>query len=182
LSNWQAEIERCGVMPSLGPTGDGWKIFQNPYELGIFISRMVKLDVQTVLEIGSGFGGLSRFMHERVGWQVLSVDLKRPEYETPGVIQYIGDSQTVLLPSYRFDLVFIDGNQAYDIATSDYKRFAPLADKVVAFHDISGNWHCPGVRQLWRELAYKDNQLYYNYHEIIDPENSRAAGIGWIEV
>jgi SAM-dependent methyltransferase len=182
LHNWQAEIEQCGVMPGLGNTGLGWKIFQNPYELGVFVSRMMELDVQTVLEIGSGYGGLSRFMTERLNWQVTSIDLKPPEYQTFGVIQLIGDSRTIPLPSSRYDLVFIDGNHNYAIATSDYRRFAPLADAVVAFHDISGNWHCEGVRQLWRELAYQYNQLQPGYCEVIDPDTARAAGIGWIEV
>ena len=182
MNPYQSEIETCGVVPGLGPAGAGWKIFQNPYELGIFVSRMNELNVQTVLEIGSGYGGLSRYMHDRLGWRVLSIDIKMPDYQTPGVVQWVGDSRTVTLPSVPFDLVFIDGNHAYDILASDYKRFAPLADKVVAIHDISGNWNCKGVRQFWRELAYENHELLPGFHEAIDPDNEQAAGIGWIEL
>lgn len=182
MQNWQAEIEQCGVMSGLGSTGAGWKIFQNPYELGIFISRMLDLKVKTVLEIGSGYGGLSRFMVERVGWQVTSVDINPPEYQTPGVIQYLEDSRTLDLKRNRYDLVFIDGNHAYEIVTSDYKRFSPCANQVIAFHDITGNWECPGVRQFWRELAYIGGHLKPNYYEAICPDLACAAGIGWIEL
>lgn len=182
MNPYQQVIEFCGVVPSLGPTGNGWKIFQNPYELGIFVARMKAIGIRSVLEIGSGSGGLSRFMHDKLQWQVLSIDIKMPDYQTPGVIQWIGDSRTVTLPSMPFDLVFIDGNHAYDILASDYKRFAPLANLAVAIHDISGNWHCKGVRQFWRELAYEDNELLPGFHETIDPDNTKAAGIGWVEL
>lgn len=182
MNNWQAKIEQYGVMPGLGPTGAGWKIFQNPYELGVFVSRMQKRGILTVLEVGSGYGGLSRFMTEVLNWQVTSIDLRYPEHQTVGVTQLIGDSRTLPLPAGRFDLVFIDGDHAYDIAASDYRRFSPLADKVIAFHDITGNWHCEGVAQFWRELAYEFGNLKSQYYEAICPDLSRAAGIGWMEL
>lgn len=163
-----------------GTNGEGWGIEQNPPELAQFLVAMDALGVQSVLEIGTGYkGGLSRFLAQIVGWEVTTVDIQNYGHA-------FQDVKYVIMPSpderptfeRKFDLVFIDGNHSYESASTDLKHYSPFAEKVIAFHDISGLYDSEGAAQLWKELAYtKAGNLRKGFFEAM--VETQKAGIGW---
>lgn len=193
----QSAIERrimeLGTQPALrGYKPDGWWIHQQPDELAAFVVAMQERDILTVLEVGTGEGGLARFMHHELGWQVTTVDREKPGRFTPetlGSIHFLQiDSKDINEPGgiflekgTTFDLVFIDAGHSYEDLQADFDKFAPLATKAIALHDISGNWGCDGVERWWKEFAYTTKgNLRKGCHEIL--AEVAPLGIGWIEV
>lgn len=176
----QAKIEECGVHPILGPTGNGWNIEQNPLELAVFLNA--NPDVKTVLEIGTGpHAGLSRFLHEVMGWQVTSIDINGPYNRIPGVTLILSTSEAAY-PQVKdecYDLVIIDADHHYEACKRDYELYAPLG-KVVMMHDINGLRDCEGARQFWQEIAYAKNKKRRKNHFEIIADGEQGAGIGWV--
>lgn len=158
------------------PRGMGWGIAQNPKEAAVALAAWHALGVRSALEIGTYTGGFARFMGEAMGWDVTSIDVTRPPIEPVGY-RFVHEHSTAFEPSRRFDLIFIDGDHHYEPVAMDYLRFAPLADKVVALHDIAGNHECEGVARFFSEA------------QAIFPGRWRSVvsddwplGIGWEEV
>lgn len=178
----QALIIRRGIHAEFGEPGEGWGIEQSPYELAIFLTSMQELNVQSCLEIGTGYrGGLSRFLAADMGWRVTTVDWKDYGHSFKDV-DYIVCSegwQNFEYPAFtsQFDLVFIDADHSYDAVKFDYEYYSKYARKVVAFHDIAGLRGCEGVQQFWSELVADPHK---DTHRTIAPE--KMAGIGWIEL
>lgn len=175
----KALIEQRGVHPEFGDAGEGFAIEQNPHELATFLVRMQELGVASVLEIGTGYkGGLSRFLAQDMGWQVTSLDIVIYDHKFPGVVYYNLDNAPDTLPKH--DLVFIDGNHAYETAKADYELWGEFARKVIAFHDILGFRDCKGVEKFWHQL------LMTEFGKAADvatgPDVKAASGIGWIEL
>lgn len=183
-------IERRGVHAEFGPAGEGWGIEQNPHELACFLMDMAMLDVRSVLEVGTGYrAGFSRFLRQDMGWSVTTLDIvdrpvaggvefvRLPHDASLEALERDVEIETFVRQRFAprsFDLVFIDGDHAYESVWRDHLLYAPLARKVVAFHDIAGLRQCEGVKRFWSELE-TDNVV------LIEP-SPRAAGIGWYAV
>lgn len=175
FSELKALIEKRGVHPEFGDPGEGWGIEQNSHELATFLVRMGELGVQSVLEIGTGYkGGLSRFLASDLHWDVTTYDIQNYGHVFEGVHYIVGNTPRF---NHSFDLVFIDGNHAYETVRMDYELWGEFAAKVIAFHDILGLRNCEGVAQLW------EDQLSHNPNSFqVADESQRASGIGWIEL
>jgi hypothetical protein len=172
----KALIEQRGVHAEFGDPGEGWGIEQNSHELATFLVRMQELNVQSVLEIGTGYkGGLSRFLAHDMGWDVTTYDIQSYGHVFEGVHYITGGQPTF---NRQFDLVFIDGSHSYDAVKWDYAKYTNLMLKATAFHDIAGLRGCEGVSQLWTEI--KQSPLSLKSGEIIAP--AKQSGIGWIEL
>jgi hypothetical protein len=181
-------IEQRGVHAQLGPVGEGWGIEQNPHELATFLIRMQELDVQSVLEIGTGYkAGLARFLAHEMGWKVTTVDIQDYGHRFDNIqfVIYLPDMpinfiETIDPP----DLVFIDGAHDYESVRHDYETYSPLATKAVAFHDIFGMRDCQGARDFWIDLAFEPADQFMlkpDHYEVYDT-SSALSGIGWIEL
>lgn len=173
----QALIIRRGVHTEFGEPGEGWGIEQSPYELATFLMRMQELDVQSCLEIGTGYrGGLSRFLAADMNWRVTTVDIVDYDHRFEGV-EYIFITYERYKPNMDYDLVFIDGDHGYNSVKSDYEKYVNYATKAIAFHDIMGLRGCEGAYRFWHDLS----QSSEGASMVTAPDNQRA-GIGWIEL
>jgi len=137
---------------------------------GLFLRWLIeKYNIKTVLEIGTGefFATLwmakagakvetldiadrLRYVAEQHGKTVC--DLWEMPYELFGKIKVtIGDSAKVL-PIYNktYDMIFIDGDHAYEGVYSDLKNSLRLSDRFIVLHD-----HCvkgTGVKKAIHKL------------------------------
>lgn len=96
------------------------------------------------------------------------------------------DSDTIkqvkqLSPIY--DAMLIDGDHEYDGVNNDWLNYSPIANKLVAFHDIAGEGifqrktgHEVQVPRLWNEI--KHDYSHKEYISEIEPD--RPMGIGVI--
>ena len=174
----ELEIKDCGCEQGIKncplPAGAGWGISQNPKELAAFLYRMHRVGVKSVLELGTGkTGGLARFMAERMGWYVTSIDTHKPRPE-PKSYRFIQGNTRDVMVHEMYDLVFIDAEHSYDAVSADYRRFGDLAVQAVAFHDV--NEKHPGILQFFNELS----DLHGGSQRVISKD--WPCGIGWIEV
>lgn len=174
----EAEIVRCGCEGGVGPKGDGWEIQQNPREwrqFAEFVYEHIGHKHPRMLELGTGrTGGLARFCAEVLGWQVTSVDIKRPTPQSAFVEFVAGTTEAahVYLRHRRYDVVFIDADHRYEAVKYDHALYGDMAP-IIAFHDIApGRVCCEGSARYWSEVkATRDT-----YEAIAD---SMYAGIGW---
>jgi hypothetical protein len=182
FADLKALIEKRGVAPNLGPEGEGWNMSQQPDELATFLVDMLRLKVKSVLEIGTGSGGHSRFLAEDLGWEVTTMDIGQPGNVSEKVEYINGDSLTVDMPNKQYDLVFIDGDHSYAGVSGDYRRFKNCAKKAIAFHDVTGLTGCVDVQRFWYETAYdpNTNALKPGFYQVSHTDPQAAPGIGWI--
>lgn len=88
-------------------------------------------------------------------------------------------TQTVrkILKDLRIDLLFIDGDHAYDGVRKDFETYSPLVRQggIVAFHDIVPGppEMVGGVPKFWSEVKLRFKSL-----EIVDVARQRGYGIG----
>lgn len=183
----KAAIERYGVHPVFGGSGelDAW-IEQNPHELATFLEHMVKLQIKTVLEIGTGWkGGLSRFLATELGWDVTTVDVQDYGHNFPGVLYVVMGKEDdidkiVITGTRRFDLVILDADHSYEGTKHTYELYTSHAEKALMFHDIAGLRDCEGVARFWRELTYNGgDKPRFGAYEVIDDSDQRG-GIGYL--
>lgn len=169
-------IEQRGVHPALGPTGQGYNIEQNPHELAVFLEDMLERGVHKVLEIGSGYRmGLSRFLANDLGWQVVTIDRIQPDFTAPNV-QFLMGSSEILRPLFegaQFDLVIIDGDNSYEGVGLDYASYGGLATKAIAICKVEGLRGCEGVREFWQQIKGR------NCIEAKD-NSDQCSGIAWV--
>lgn len=186
-------IDEAGVAPGLGPAGQGYHMEQRPAELARFLCACFELGVQSMLELGTGeYGGLTRFCTGTLRWDVTVIDICAPRYRSGRLIlgKTSDDQVYKQVEGRRFDLVLIDADHSYGGVAHDHRLYAPLATKIVAFHDIApGREECRGVATFWNEIAYSSGSgreaparggLKGGHHEIIDPDH--PVGIGWYSV
>lgn len=159
-------IREAGTQQDVGPVdilppGAGWSISQNPKELAAFLRKMDVLGVRSMLEIGTQGGGLARFCGEVMGWDVVSIDYR--DAATTQGYTFIKTYSRDYTPDREFDLIFIDGDHHYNGVRDDYNRFAPLAGKVVALHDVYGLHQCDGVKKFYEEIKGPGWVVELNY-------------------
>lgn len=192
-------INTAGVAPGIGPWGQGYHMEQMPTELALFLDACFEKNVQSMLELGTGeYGGVARFCTEVLHWDVTIIDVREPVHRSGRFLLGNTTDEQVFqqVKDQRFDLVLIDADHSYTGVANDHARYAPLASKIVALHDIApGREDCRGVTMFWNELAYtpiaggfaeicrdhpERRALKDGYHELIDL--GHPIGIGWYSV
>jgi predicted O-methyltransferase YrrM len=185
----KALIEKRGVHPQLGPTGENWNVEQNPHELATFLVRMQELGVQSVLEIGTGYkAGLARFLAHEMGWKVTTVDINDYGHSFDGINFLVEDHPRYThlcrgehdISPAEYDLVFIDGAHDYANVKADYEHWGRHATKAVAFHDIAGLRDCEGAQKFWHQLMFTEG--WKSADVAVSSDLVHSAGIGWIEL
>lgn len=170
-------INAVGVAPGIGSIGQGWALEQSPVELAHFLEACEQFGVKSMLELGVGEnGGISRLAYRYLGWSVTSIDHRRPTVEVGRfILGETGDPDVFAqVKNERFDLVFIDACHAYDDVKRDTDWYAPLADKIIAWHDVAeGREGTQGSVMVWDTTPEPKVS-------IIDPNH--PIGIGYCEV
>jgi cephalosporin hydroxylase len=79
------------------------------------------------------------------------------------------------LPNGTLDLLFIDGNHAYEMVKSDFELYSPLVRPggMIAFHDIITRHPGCNVPQFWTEIKDRHRHL-----EIVEDRKRDWGGIG----
>lgn len=171
----------------LRDTGCG--MWQTPVQLAAYLSFIGQKELKTYLDIGT-FNGwtitivasyLSRLGIEHIDafdiFDVLSLVPCAPKlwekYNLP-----VYQTADISLLSTSYDLVFIDGDHAYDKVCADFEKYKNC--KVVAFHDIN-DLFCTGVTRLWAEVK-KEVAASATIHEFTShPNDHQIMGIGVVE-
>ena len=131
-----------------------FKIYQDAGELASFLAYVGDLD--GYLEIGTASGAMLDFMLNALKVRAYGIDLNPPARSALQRRMFLGDSSSKEALAWAkrrgpFDLVFIDGGHTYEQAQLDYKLYAPMARRFIAFHDINHDtWR--GVVEFWRGL------------------------------
>lgn len=180
----EQKIVRAGVrIWGEQPVKYGFDIQQTPRELAEFLAVAEARGVKRVLEIGTGeSAGLARFLIEEMGYDVVSVDVTKPEvalHTNPKWTFVLSDSKTAEVEG-AFDAVIIDGDHSYAGTKADWERYASLAP-LVALHDIApdGWWGKDDqTGGFWREISRDENgKLRAEFTETISTHGRQ--GLGW---
>jgi predicted O-methyltransferase YrrM len=138
---------------------------QNPLELRQWLARVAAARPRTVVEIGTGAGGmfyaLAQLAHEQA--TLVSIDVPGGGYGgghstviDPVLRAFAGPEQRIeiirdrsfhystrsdlmrILDGKAIDLLFIDGDHSYGGVRADFEMYAPLCapDGIIALHDI----------------------------------------------
>jgi predicted O-methyltransferase YrrM len=146
---------------------------QKEQELASFLALLLDQPPEVVVEIGSDAGGTLWAWQQLPGVRrVIGVDQPDGPYSSgatlnghgaevvhgdshdPATLQALQD----LLAGDLVDLLFIDGDHAYEGVKADFQMYSPLVrpDGIIAFHDICHHTdprHADvGVDMLWRQL------------------------------
>lgn len=178
-----AKLIREAGLKIQGEGAQGMEIQQDPVEAGEFLAWCEGRGVITVLELGTGkVGGFARFMMEKMGWGVVSVDIRDvPDHPADEFIHASTVDAYPQLYGREFDLVFVDAAHTYEAAIRDFRLYQHHAP-IVAVHDIAKRLKNPdakwalGVGVAWDEIAaeYPDTARTF-----INEKN--PLGIGVIE-
>jgi hypothetical protein len=163
-------------------------LWQNPRELNFLLRWFSSNEVQTILEIGIGYGHFGKILNSHY-YTVVGIDRIKPK--TVGLNKaykhiIIGNStlQETIEKAREYapyDVVFIDGNHSESVVALDFDNYSGMAKKAVIFHDIAGNrngkFKTPlGVKNFWRSIKKVFPTIEMNDEE---PYN---YGIGIIEI
>lgn len=107
-----------------------------------------------VVEIGLMHNAQKKFYTEILGAEHIGIDMN---YNSEPDI--LGDShkpETLRelegrLSGRRIDLLFIDGNHAYESVKRDFEIYAPMTKHIIAIHDIEATVNSQ-VMRYWEEL------------------------------
>lgn len=190
-------------------TFSGQKCLQVESEFADFIKFLQEKDVRSYLEIGSARGDTFHAVmsalpaHSRgtaVDWPGQSwgiegskealeravADLNGKEYHARAVF---GDStaletQKAARHDFNYDAVFIDGDHTLAGVMGDFFAYAPMAKRIVAFHDIAnhGKKNKRGeiidVALFWQTLK-KALAWKANFVEFVAPGSEMGIGVMW---
>lgn len=156
---------------------------QKTSELMALIDFLRPLPLETIVEIGTRKGGtlVMWLLISRADAWITSIDLPHGPFAGGDYVKDVelaaqfrrpaqrvhlirGDSHAIetrvelvkFLQGRAIDLLFIDGDHAYDGVKQDYEMYAPLVKSggLVVFHDIIAHPGFPAcqVDRFWREL------------------------------
>lgn len=184
---------------------DAGVMWQHKREWRSFLELLHFAKVKSVLEIGTGLGGSAYCFGEVTGHgRVVTVDFdgagaarinpaRRRKQPNPNFVQVTGDSRTdevqAQVAAYGpFDLVYFDTEHPYDNCVDNYARYASMANRFIAQHDIAMDevhWPDAGIPRYWREFS-APYRVVGNVREIVDPDPDprfpRWGGIGVIQL
>lgn len=183
-----------------------YRAFQKPYELVTFLKYLKGRNLDTVVEIGTAYGGTFYAPCQTASDKAKIISVDMPSSQTANTlpspenlirygkanqdISFIrADShdeetknQIVLsLGESKTDLLLIDGDHTYEGVKKDFEMYSPLVTKggIIILHDICKHAEpeCQ-VDKFWNEIKSS-----YKTLEIIDRnDTSLGYGIGIIEV
>ena len=168
---------------------------QDSWELNSFLGFVDGAD--SLLEIGSRYGETLKKMANvmQSGANIMSVDLPGAKWgrsnsedrlkSTINELNLAGYHANLVLGDSHdddvfnmvndlapYDIVFIDGDHSYDGVKSDFKRYGPMAKRIIALHDVASQWDC---KRFWNDL----NKTDFDVFEIVNIHSLRPPmGIG----
>ena len=115
-----------------------WRTFLEFVD-GYFWNREILNPV--VVEIGIASNCQKPFYNQFLNAEHIGIDINP---EAPGHPDILGNSRdpetieklAVILAGRAIDLLFIDGDHAYEFIRRDYEIYAPLTKHIIAIHDI----------------------------------------------
>lgn len=175
----------------------GVPFWQHKREFIPFCEWLREQNVKSVLEIGTGFGGSAYVFGEITNHgKIVSVDFnklmqpeQRREQPNPNFVQINGDSRTdeveTLISRWApFDLVFFDTEHPYENCVDNFARYAKMATRFIAQHDINMdevNWPDAGLPKFWREFSAGKTVVEFIAPDP-DPRFPRWGGIGVVSL
>lgn len=164
-------------------------MLQWPEEVTMLGELLSTRSIKTVLEIGTGPGGLTQWFGEVTGGRVVSVDLpsgsstglpldacearnrtlgeRNPQFT--GILGNSRDVKTLREVEHALDgeadLLFIDGDHSLEGISHDFQQYGALVRRpggLIAFHDINADaFASHGVRvpEFWRALKGVKQEL-----------------------
>ncbi len=175
-----------------------YKTQQTPQEFKWLLEKFVDINPQRILEIGSKFGGVSKFFFDFMGnkSRLYTIDIQerqwtwKKEYK-PGkiLVKIHGDSTRIstiqklstMLDGDKLDFIFINGSNKYSIAKSDFYEYLNLTNNgsIIALSNLYKYAKDPdgSVTRLWYELKseFRTDEYWYR-------SNLKATGIGIVYV
>ena len=162
-------------------------MWQNPFEFRATVNFLASINAKSMLEIGTGYGEMARFLRVIKGMFIVSID-KAPLKEGLSNV-FIGDSTSPEALGWasglakatcigeKYDVVYIDGGHDYKTCLHDFKTYSELAKKAVIIHDIDGNQAGKYPVELGPNKVWETHKGIYRTLEIHakHPEN---CGIG----
>lgn len=157
-------------------------LWQKPNELSRAIYHLIsKYTIESFLEIGTYKAATFIVMREFLklkNTNLISMSIDPYADINPEILNVFDINLkkiTIDNVNNQFDLIFIDGNHAYNYVRNDYEKSLKLNPKLIMFHDIIGK-PTPDVIRLWTEIKH----IHKNYYEFTD--NQPVMGIGIIEI
>lgn len=177
-------------------------MWQHKREFKAFLQWMLDEKIESVLEIGTGYGGSAYCFGEVTGHgRIVTVDFdgagaaridphKRRKQPNKNFVQVTGDSRTdeiqAVVQAYApFDLVYFDTEHAEADVRDNYDRYVHMARRFVAQHDINMcevKWPDAGIPKVWREIRQGCNVVKEFIDPDADPRFPRWGGIGVLAV
>ena len=170
-------------------------LWQHKREFVAFCEWLRANDVKSVLEIGTGFGGSAYVFGEITDHgKIVTVDFdklvsaeKKRAQSNPNFVQVHGSSRSDavehIVEGYApFDLVFFDTEHPYEECEENFRRYAKMATRFIAQHDINADeehWPDMGIPRFWRETVEQHVGVSLNFIDPDpDPRFPRWGGIG----
>ena len=166
--------------------------YHHPLELGTLLAVMQAARIETVLEIGTCWGGSAWAFCQLPGVRVSCIEIA-PHPETwlaigdlmPSACLTEGNSRDPavrraalgLLPGGPPDMVFIDGDHTLAGARADFAMYRDDAARLVVLHDTQNHFDDPDiqVRAVW-----EDARNWRPSAEIVARPGIYGTGILWV--
>lgn len=179
---------------------------QIKWEISQLMKILTELAPETVLEIGTGWGG-TLYLWTRVATPdatLISIDLPGgpfgggyPKWRVPFFRSFASIRQRIhllrmnshdettlhevkrILGGSKLDFLFIDGDHTYEGVKKDFEMYSPLVrgDGIIAFHDIVEH---PPETGCEVHRFWREIKNNYPHQEIVKDWNQGWAGIGVI--
>jgi hypothetical protein len=110
-----------------------------------------------IVEIGTQTGRQKEHYEKFFDATHIGID-KSEKYAKPDILGDSHDPETLATLKERLgtqdvNVVFIDADHEYEDVKKDYEMYGPLAQDIIAFHDISG---VKTVKRLWAEICEQE--------------------------